>query len=54
MVFLKVHFIVAGCIVVTVVVVEIFFSIGFPILDSMVFFDTSFLILSIMVSFGIG
>ena len=53
MVFLKVHSIVAGCIVVTVVV-EVFFSIDFPILDSMVFFDTSFLILSIMVSFGIG
>lgn len=52
MVFLKVHSIVAGCTAITVV--EVFFSIDFPILDSMVFFDTSFLILSIMVSFGIG
>lgn len=45
MVFPKVHSIVAGT--VAAIVVEVFSSIGFLVLDSKVFFDTSFLILGI-------
>ena len=52
MVFLMDHSTVVGCIVVATV--EVFFSIDFPVLDTMVFSDTSFLNLSIRASFGIG